>query len=142
MTMWVVSSMSRFVSASEPPAWFRDPLTPAGWRIVQRKLGLPETGSPDRVLYAAVAGFQKARGLPGTGEVDEVTAALLGPSASESALPDWWLEEYESDPLAVACFLAIHDRDLPWLKRLQGNHGLKPTGLIDKTTASVLEIEL
>lgn len=134
--------MSRFVSGSEAPAWFRDPMTPAGWRIVQRKLGLPETGSPERVLYAAVAGFQRTRGLPGTGEVDEATAALLGPSADEAASPDWWFDDYEWDPLAVACFLAIHDRDAAWLRRLQGNHGLNPTGLIDKTTASILEIEL
>lgn len=124
-----------------PPLWWSRVLV-CGDRgpdveAVQRKLGLPVTGEFDLSTTFAVRGFQKAEGLAGTGEVDEITAAALGPRAADRLVPEW----YPGEPLFPGdqgYDLVLGDRDEAWLRRLQGTHGLPPTGVIDEPTARLI----
>ena len=124
-----------------PPLWWSRPLvcgdSGPDVEAVQRKLGLPVTGEFDLSTVFAVRGFQKSVGLDGTGEVDAATAAALGPRATDALTPDW----YPGEPLYPgfqAYDLVLGDHDEAWLRRLQGTHGLPPTGVIDEPTARLI----
>lgn len=105
--------------------------------IVQLKLGLVDSGDFDLGTALAVRGLQSAMGLEASGFVDELTAQAIGPRATDEFAPAW----YEGEPLFPGdqrYELVLGDRDEWWLRRFQGNHGLRPTGVIDDTTARLL----
>lgn len=123
------------------PLWYRRPLV-VGDRgrdveAVERLLGLPITGTYSDYTERAVRGAQARLGLPQVGGVDEATALGLGSLAEESDLPDWWKGEplWEGSP---EWGLVLNTRDMDWLRRLQGQHGITPTGVVDEQTARLL----
>jgi len=104
-------------------------------RTVQRILGLVPTGTFSADVAMAVRGLQHDCGLAVTGEVDELTARRIGPRTVDSIMPDW----YKGKPLSPgepAYDLVVADP--AWLRRLQGNHAMTPTGIIDAPTALML----
>jgi hypothetical protein len=111
------------------PVWWSDPLTTAGLRVVQRKLGLAQTGEWDRLTLLAVRGFQRAHHMEPSGEIDEQTAVALGETY------------YGGQDLTLLPLEVVLERfglDVDGLRRLQGQNGIKPTGEIDAWTAMVL----
>jgi hypothetical protein len=114
------------------PGWFRSPLTPYGEGVVKRKLGLPSDAS-ETAFRLVVRGFQELKGLKATGRVDEPTACALGDAAEwGSGGPPWWREGMTVDDVVV-------DRAVVF--RLQGWLGVKPSRLIDATTAWHLTVD-
>jgi hypothetical protein len=104
-------------------------------RTVQRILGLIPSGDYDTGLAMAVRGLQHDCGLATTGEVDELTARRIGPRSTDNLMPDW----YKGAPLHAgepAYDLVVPDP--AWLRRIQGNHSMVPTGIIDEATALML----
>lgn len=86
-----------------------------------RKLGLG-ADVPDRLFDAAVRGFQRLAGIPTHGEVDVVTAKALGEEAN-LAPPEWWV-----DGMGREVLLARFGLDEDGLRRIEGNHGIRPGG--------------
>jgi hypothetical protein len=104
-------------------------------RTVQRILGMVPTGEFKADTAMAVRGLQHDCGLAVTGEVDEMTARRIGPRTTDSLMPEW----YKGTPLfpgQPAYDLVVSDES--WLRRLQGNHHMPPTGVIDEATALML----
>lgn len=104
-------------------------------RVLQRKLGLDQTGEYDRTVEIAVRGFQWAVNLSPTGVVDEITALALGPLSDGHMPPEWW-EGEDGDYAAQLDALGL---DEAGLRRLQGNNGIRPTGVVDVETAWAME---
>jgi hypothetical protein len=113
------------------PGWYRSPLTAYGARVARRKLGLPED-APEAVFQMVVRGLQELKGLRVTGHLDEATAAALGEAVEWRNPPDWWRDGLTAQDLAVPADV-VH--------RLQGRLGLKPTDVIDASTAWALVVE-
>lgn len=100
---------------------------------VQQLLGLKQTGVYDYDTAAAVRGMQMMQRVDPTGEVDEATAVILGPRANDESPPDW----YHDAPIRPG------DEDYPPIgeaavRRLQGQYGFSPTGVVDQQTALIL----
>ena len=124
------------------PLWWQGDIAPgdSGARvlIVQKMLGAWPSGVFDNNTSAAVRGFQVGRGLEPCGWVCEETAIALGPRESDGQLPGWWTGEPVKE--GEDGFDALVK---PWggadgLRRLQGNHGIPATGVIDEQTARLL----
>lgn len=123
------------------PTWFTRTLSlgDSGPDVVavQRKLGLEQTGVFDTTLEVAVRGAQRVLGYEPTGYVDVALALVLGPAADAHLPPQWWTGAalYPGTP---EWNLVLGDRDEAWLRRLQGQHGITPTGVVDEETARIL----
>lgn len=128
------------------PNWFTRPLT-VGDRgsdvaVVQRKMFVMPTGEFDEGLAAVVRGYQSVMHLHTSGVVDELTAEALGEEAGADLLPDW----YKGQPVypgiqgwdVVVRLLGAKTDAVAALRRFQGNHGLRPTGVVDEWTARKL----
>lgn len=113
------------------PGWWREELTPYGWTVVLRKLGLrPE--SSQGVILSVVRGLQLRMGLPVTGRVDRETAIALGEATEWQVPPAWWFEGLWVQDLAL---------DADAVHRLQGRLGLRVSDLIDVDLAWHLVVE-
>lgn len=120
-------------------------------RIVQRKLGVPETGVYDHTTAARVRGYQKQHGLEETGTVTKKTAKKAGDKATKGQTPAWYtrdLDELDTgtdvkalrDALHVPLLPDYYDHDLAdAVRRFQSSVGIKPTGKLDRETAVALE---
>lgn len=106
---------------------------------IQRILGLPHTSEYDLMVAMTVRAVQVEAGLPANGIVDADTAKAIGPRATDELAPEWYEGEtlYPGDQ-AYDLVMERHNGDEAWLRRLQGNHGMLPTGLIDEATALLL----
>ena len=124
------------------PLWWGGDIGPGdtGGRvtIVQRMLLCYPTGAMDNSTVAAVRGFQVALGIEPSGWVDAETAAALGPRASDEVLPEWFKGAplHPGDPGYEVATSVVGGPDA--VRRLQGNHGLPPTGIVDEATARLL----
>jgi peptidoglycan hydrolase-like protein with peptidoglycan-binding domain len=107
-------------------------------RAVQQICGLPQSGLYDYDTALTVRGAQLLLGLPATGEVDEETAIQFGPRSDDQIPPDW----YKDEPLYPGTLEyglvvgSIGGEDA--VRRVQGQYGLTPTGVIDQQTALIL----
>jgi murein L,D-transpeptidase YcbB/YkuD len=104
----------------------------------QEILGLEQSGIYDYDLAVTVSGVQKMAGLPTTGVLDEDTAQFMGPRSRDAVPPPWWedqdivpgSEKYES--------LASSFGGEDGIRRLQGNYGIAPDGVIDQQVALLM----
>jgi len=105
---------------------------------VQQIVGLPQTGEYDLDLAQTVKGLQIMRGLDPTGEVDEATARELGPRANETLAPAWFHDQdlYPGEPEYSLVAESLGGEDA--IRRIQGQYGYVPTGIIDQQTALIL----
>ena len=112
--------------------------------IVHRKTGAPygDGHRYDETSAMFVRGLQVAGGLLPTGIVSQVEATILGPSATDFLVPDWYQEGPLSTgsqvALIVSALLGNPANVLAALKRFQGSHGIPPSGVVDETTAIML----
>lgn len=122
------------------PLWWSRPLAPGDTgrdvEVVQRKLALRVTGVFDESTAIALRGAQRALGVAETGVVDEETAERFGPRAEDGLLPEWWVSPLQ--PGSEGWVRVLGERDESWLRRMQGQHGLTPDGVIDESTARLL----
>ena len=136
------------------PAWFTRELD-EGDRgedvlIVQRKLGAPMTGVMDASTMARIRGFQKKHGLEETGTMTKKTARKVGDKASKGQAPEWFDHEMSEGCAGEdvsALRIALGQPNLPdyfdnsladAVRRFQAEVGIKPTGVVNKTTAVAL----
>lgn len=124
------------------PSWFHRELTVgcagSDVRVVARKLGFP--GEVFSETHAAlVRGLQRRRGLVPSGVVDAVTAEVLGESAGVDLPPVWWDGVVAPSDPGYSLLSARFGHDEASIRRLQGSHGIKPSGLIDRATADILD---
>ena len=136
------------------PAWFSRVVTlgdtGSDVRVIQRRLGLDATGVFDEGTQAVVRGKQKKHKLPTTGEVDADTASAIGERATEGLKPEWWCRDinlWMVGPDVAACNTLLgHPREgdtyTPEVesatKRLQSEHGIDTTGVVDEQTAKIM----
>ena len=112
--------------------------------IVHRKTGAPygDGHRYDETSAMFVRGLQVAGGLLTTGIVSQVEATILGPSATDFLVPDWYqegpLSEGSQVALIVSALLGKPANVVAALKRFQGSHGIPPSGVVDETTAIML----
>ena len=112
--------------------------------IVHRKTGAPcgDGHCYDETSAMFVRGLQVAGGLLPTGIVSQVEATILGPSATDFLVPDWYkegpLSEGSQVALIVGALLGKPANVAAALKRFQGSHGIPPSGIVDETTAIML----
>lgn len=104
----------------------------------QELFGLPQTGEYDYDLAIMVRGLQKMKGLEPTGELDEETARAMGPRSRDAVPPTWWadVDIVPATDLYVEVSLAFGGED--GIRRLQGNYGIYPTGVIDQQLALIM----
>jgi murein L,D-transpeptidase YcbB/YkuD len=124
------------------PLWWVRPLNMGnrGYDVMaaQEILGLAQSGIYDYDLAVTVSGVQKMAGLPTTGVLDEATARYMGPRSRDAVPPPWWkgseilpgMEQYES--------LATPFGGEAGIRRLQGNYGIAPDGVIDQQVALLM----
>jgi murein L,D-transpeptidase YcbB/YkuD len=106
--------------------------------VVARKLGLP--GDYFTETHAAlVRGLQREHGLTPHGVVDASTAVVLGEAASAGLPPEWWDGDVAPSDPEYSRLSARFGVDEAAVRRLQGTNGLQPTGLIDRSTAGLLD---
>jgi peptidoglycan hydrolase-like protein with peptidoglycan-binding domain len=107
-------------------------------RAVQQLVGLPQSGVYDYDTASVVRGFQIMMGLEGHGHVDEPTALNMGPRSQDDLPPEW----YDDKPLypETPAYGLVSTRfgGESGIRRLQGQHGMTPTGVIDLQTALIL----
>lgn len=107
-------------------------------RAVQQLVGLPTTGFYDLDTASTVRGLQKMAGLPLTGRVDEQTAIALGPRGQDAILPDWWDgADIVPNDVRYDFLTRLFDGE-DGIRRMQGNYGMNPTGVIDHDTALIM----
>lgn len=134
------------------PRWYTRPLT-LGDRgedvaIVQRKVGAPVTGVYDEETAARIRGVQMSNDFEPSEYLEEEVAELLGESATQGLVPEWYagelnLNDHSPAVCAVRCRLGVpnkqHDRydaDVEAaVRRFQSGHGLPVTGVVDEATA-------
>lgn len=125
-----------------PPLWFVRIIGPRDHgpdvSIVQRLLGLIPDGKYGFGTQMVVRGFQRGIGLPLSGYVDEETAIALGPRATDGITPEWFSQDIHPGEPEYSIVLDIFG-DEAGLRRFQGNHGRPPTGVVDETTARLIE---
>lgn len=124
------------------PAWFHRELTVgcagSDVRVVARKLGFP--GDYFTETHAAlVRGLQRSHHLVPSGVVDAETAVVLGESAAVDLPPAWWDGDVAPSDPEYPRLSARFGLDELAVRRLQGTHGIQPTGWIDRATADVLD---
>ena len=124
------------------PLWWSRDLKPGDTgeavRVVQSLLLCYPSGSYDLQTCAAVTGFQVGAGIPAHGWVDDVTAAALGPQASDGSLPEWWEADLHPGDAGYEEAAAIVGGGQAAVRRFQGNGGLRATGVIDEGTARLI----
>lgn len=104
---------------------------------VQELVGLPQTGEYNIATALTVRGAQALAGLGITGVVDSATAMALGPRSRDSVLPGWYSAPmFPGTPHYEAVTRAIGGQE--GVRRLQGNYGMTPTGIIDEQTALIM----
>jgi len=106
--------------------------------VIQRLLGLIPDGVFGISTQMVVRGFQRGVGLPLTGIVDDETAIALGPRSTDGIVPEWFIKDIHPGELEYDIVLHIFG-DEAGLRRFQGNHGRPPTGVVDETTARLIE---
>lgn len=136
------------------PSWFtRDIIAGDAGRdvdLVQRKLGATATGVLDEPTQARVRGLQRKAGLAVTGYVDAETAVALGERATVGRLPIWHTRPLSfgcegGDVTALRRLLGLSDETHHFdhqteaaVRRFQSGHGIRPSGLVDESTAILL----
>lgn len=106
-------------------------------RAVQELVGLPQTGEYNIATALTVRGAQALAGLPITGVVDSATAMALGPRSRDSVLPEWYSAPlFPGQPGYDVVTAALGGES--GVRRLQGNYGMVPTGIIDEQTALIM----
>ena len=136
------------------PAWFTREITLGDEGddvlIVQRKVDAPMSGKFDDETSARVRGVQKKRGIKQSGKVDKDTAEALGEKAGSGQKPEWFTGDCRpgcSGPCVAQVRIALGQPNLPVdfdgdledaVRRFQSAEGLKVTGVVDETTATLL----
>jgi len=130
------------------PSWFHRDID-AGMigrdvDIVHRKTGSPygDGHCYDDTSAMFIRGLQVAGNLTQNGIVSTAEATILGPSATDFLVPDWYkegpLSEGSQVALIVSALLGKPSNVTAALKRFQGSHGIPPSGIVDETTAIML----
>ena len=104
-------------------------MNPATLAGVQRRLGLPPTGTGD--VSREVRAFQRERGLTVSGALDEPTLRTLDNLPTAGLVPGWF--GTETADAAVGARLGGCDRDT--ILRFQSAVRLPLTGVVDEPTA-------
>lgn len=109
-------------------------------RAVQQLVGLPISGVYDLDTASTVRGLQLALALvvPMPGAVCAVTATAMGPRGQDGQAPDWYKDKPLSPGEQVYEVVAHGFGGEAGIRRLQGNYGLHPTGIIDGQTALIM----
>lgn len=120
---------------SDVPSWFHRLLMPGAHGpdvlSLQRVLGAVCTGSLDDETMALLRGVQALSGLERTGLCDEATASRVGDTARRlTGEPPTW---YGTDRQDARVVELVGDRDA--VRRFQSDHGLRPSGIVDRRTA-------
>ena len=106
--------------------------------VVHRKLGLPGVVFGETTA-ATVRGLQHRFGLTVSGVVDEATARVLGEPLGAGLPPDWWGGVVSPDEPGYLMLVERFGLTEAGVRRLQGSHGLVPSGVVDLETARLMD---
>ena len=104
----------------------------------QELLGLAQSGIYDYDLAVTVRGVQRMAGLDPSGVLDEETAMVMGPRSRDCVPPHWWQDSpiHPASPEYVELTAPFGGED--GIRRLQGNYGIHPDGVIDQQMALLM----
>lgn len=135
------------------PGWYRRPLVRGDYgpdvEVLQRRLGLDDTGVLDERTIVYIRGLQRIRNLPVTGEVDDATAVAIGESARAGLPPLWFTRPLSLGDAGADVFALRMVLDIPasWefdeeteaaIRRLQSKNRLTPDGVLTEQLSLLL----
>lgn len=147
--------MPLYQGGIQPPRWYHRDLeegdTGNDVTHVQAILGLPQTGIYDDTTASFIRGLQRKAGLRMSGKVDKKTAGKLGDRSTKDLTPKWFSRDIKlrdtigDDVVKANELLGTPDEgnvltaeSESAVRRIQSEHGLTVTGVIDAETARLI----